>query len=148
MCTWNICIFLFFFLDVDISIKSNFSILSFGITVALLIFCLEDLSIDFNEGLKASTIIVFPSVSPPCLLISALCIRCYFIGSIYVNECDIHLLYWSFIILQCSFLFFLCGLYFKVHFCLIFCKLFLLVISIYEIYFYPFPYFQSVSPSF
>ena len=46
------------------SIKSNFSIVSFRISVALLIFCLEDLSIDVSGVLKSPTIIVFLSVSP------------------------------------------------------------------------------------
>ena len=47
-----------------ISIKSNFSIVSFRISVALLVFCLEDLSIDVSGVLKSPTLIVFPSISP------------------------------------------------------------------------------------
>ena len=46
------------------SMKSNFSALSFRISVALLIFCLVHLSIDVSEVLKSPTIIIFPSVSP------------------------------------------------------------------------------------
>ena len=46
------------------SIKSNFSIISFRISVALLIFCLEDLSIDVSGVLKSPTVVVFPSISP------------------------------------------------------------------------------------
>lgn len=46
------------------SMKSNFSIVSFRISVALLIFCLEDLSIDVSVVLKSPTVIVFPSVAP------------------------------------------------------------------------------------
>ena len=46
------------------SIKSNFSGISFRISVALLIFCLEDLSIDVNGVLLSPTIILFPSISP------------------------------------------------------------------------------------
>ena len=46
------------------SIKFNFSIVSFRISVALLIFCLEHLSIDVSGVLKPPTIIVFPSISP------------------------------------------------------------------------------------
>ena len=46
------------------SIKSNFSIMSFRISVALLIFCLEDLSIDVSGVLMSPTMIVFPSISP------------------------------------------------------------------------------------
>ena len=37
--------------------------MSFRISVALLIFCLEDLSTDVSGMLKSPTIIVFPSVS-------------------------------------------------------------------------------------
>ena len=44
-------------------IKSNFSIVSFRISVALLIFCPEHLSIDVSEVLKSPTMIVFPSIS-------------------------------------------------------------------------------------
>ena len=44
------------------SIKSNFSIESFRISVALLIFYLEDLSIDVSGVLKSPTMIVFPQL--------------------------------------------------------------------------------------
>ena len=44
-------------------INSNFSIVSFRISVAVLIFCPEDLSIDVSGLLKSPTI-VFPSVFP------------------------------------------------------------------------------------
>ena len=46
------------------SIKSNFSIISFSISVALLIFCLEDLSIHVSGVLKSPAMTVFPSISP------------------------------------------------------------------------------------
>ena len=46
-----------------ISMKSNFSMVSFRISVALLVFCLEDLSIDMSGVLMSPTVIVFPSVS-------------------------------------------------------------------------------------
>ena len=42
----------------------NIFIKSFRISVALLIFCLEDLSIDVSGALNSPTIIVFPSISP------------------------------------------------------------------------------------
>ena len=38
--------------------------MSFRISVALLIFCLEDLSIYVSGVVKSPTIIVFPSISP------------------------------------------------------------------------------------
>ena len=47
-----------------ISIKSNCSIVLFRISVALLIFCLEDLSTDVSGVLKPPTTIAFSSVSP------------------------------------------------------------------------------------
>ena len=47
-----------------ISIKSNFSIVSFRISVALLVFCLEVLSIDVRGILRSPTMIVFSSISP------------------------------------------------------------------------------------
>ena len=46
------------------SIKSNFYIVSFRISVALLIFCLEDRSVDVSGVLNPPTTIVFPSISP------------------------------------------------------------------------------------
>ena len=51
------------------SIKSNFSILSFRISVALLVFWLEDLSFDVSGVLRSPTMIVFPSISPLYLLV-------------------------------------------------------------------------------
>ena len=56
-----------------ISIKVNFSVVSFRISVALLIFCLEDLSIDMSRVLKSPTMIVFPSISP-FRLVSVCCV--------------------------------------------------------------------------
>ena len=44
------------------SIKSNFSIVSFRISVGLLIFSLEDLSIVVSGVFKSPTLIVFPSI--------------------------------------------------------------------------------------
>ena len=46
------------------STKSNFSIISFRISVALLIFCLEDLSIVVSGVLNSPIMIIFPSISP------------------------------------------------------------------------------------
>ena len=46
------------------SVKSNCPIVSFRISVALLIFGLGDLSINVSRMLKSPTIIVFPSISP------------------------------------------------------------------------------------
>ena len=60
-----ILIFFFFGCKVlKMSLKSNFSIVSFRISVALLVFCLEDLSIDVSGGLNSPAMIVFPSTCP------------------------------------------------------------------------------------
>ena len=61
-----------------ISIKSNCSIVSFRISIALLIFCLKDLSIDVNGMLKSPTIIVFPSISP----FMSVTICCMYLGAL------------------------------------------------------------------
>ena len=53
-----------FWMDCLISIKSVQSILSFKAYVSLLIFSLDDPSIDINEVLKSPTITVLPSISP------------------------------------------------------------------------------------
>ena len=46
-----------------ISIRSNIYTVSFRNSDALLIFCLEDLSVEVSGMLKSATIIVFPSIS-------------------------------------------------------------------------------------
>ena len=67
----------------NMSIKSNFSIVSFRISVALLIFHLEDLSIDVSGVLKSPTLIVFPSISP-FMSVSICCIwALLYLGHIY-----------------------------------------------------------------
>ena len=45
-------------------IKSNFSIVPFRFSFALLISFLEDLSFDVSVVLNSPTMIVFPSISP------------------------------------------------------------------------------------
>ena len=89
----NVCSGFFW---MKISIKSNCSIVSFRISVALLIFCLEDLSTDVSEVLKSPTIIVFPSVSPfisvnICLLyLGAPISRAYMLTSLISSSCLDH----------------------------------------------------------
>ena len=46
-----------------ISVKANCSVMSFRISVALLIFFLKDLSIVLSGVLKSLPVIVFPSIS-------------------------------------------------------------------------------------
>ena len=68
MCTWKgifyFCLCFSGCKVLKISIKFSSSIVSFKISVALLIFCLEDLSIDVSGVLNSPNIIVFPSISP------------------------------------------------------------------------------------
>ena len=45
-----------------ISIKSNYFVVSFRVSIALLIFCFKDLSIDVSGVLKSPTIVVFSSI--------------------------------------------------------------------------------------
>ena len=59
------------------SIVSNFSIVSFRISVALLIFCLVDLSIDVSGVLKSPTITVVPSISP----FTSVSLCCMYLGA-------------------------------------------------------------------
>ena len=47
-----------------ISIKSNSSVVTFRISVTLLIFCLEDISIDVSGVLMSPTMMIFPLISP------------------------------------------------------------------------------------
>ena len=71
----RMCILIFFGCNVlKISVKSNLSIVSFRISVILLIFFLEDLSIDVNGVLNSPTIIVLPSVSPFMFVGTSVCI--------------------------------------------------------------------------
>ena len=60
------------FLDV-VSIKSKWSIVPFRISVALLIFCLEGLSIDVSGVLKSPIIIVlYSQFLPLCMWVFVL----------------------------------------------------------------------------
>ena len=56
-----------------ISIRSNCSVGAFRISVALLIFCLEDLSTEVSGVLKSPTIGVFPQFLLFCLLGFVVC---------------------------------------------------------------------------
>ena len=65
-----------FWMDCFVSIKSVQSILSFKACVSLLIFSLDDPSIDINEVLKSPTITVLPSISPFRTVVQSLsCVR-------------------------------------------------------------------------
>ena len=58
-------VFFYFWCNVlKVSMKSNSSIVSSRISLALLSFYLEDLSIDVSRVLQSPTIIVLPSISP------------------------------------------------------------------------------------
>ena len=74
-----------------ISIKSKCSSVSFRISVALLIFCLEDLSIDMSRVLKFLTIIiVFLSIFPyvcSFMYLGALILGTYRLMSVIFSSC-------------------------------------------------------------
>ena len=69
-----------------ISIKSNFSIMSFRISLALLIFCLEDLSMDVSGVLISPMVVssIYPFVS-----VSIYVFRWSYIWGMYVDKCNI-----------------------------------------------------------
>ena len=75
MCTWEECIFWFFGCNVlKMLINSNFSIVSFRISVALLIFCLENLSIDVGVGVSLPLWLYSHQFLLICLLVFVVCI--------------------------------------------------------------------------
>ena len=118
VCTWEECVFWFFGCNaLKIPIKSNCCIVLFRISVALLILCLEDLSIDMSGMLKSPTIVVFPSISPFTSV--GICFM-YFgapILAVYMlTSVEILFLYWYFYHYIVSFFIFLYGLCFKVYF--------------------------------
>ena len=79
---------------------------SIRISVALLIFCLENLSIDVSGVLKSPTIIVFPSVS----LFMSVSLCCICVLGAYIDNCNILFLKELFYHYMLSFFFFLYGL--------------------------------------
>ena len=113
-------------------------------SVVLLIFCLEDLSFDVSDMFKSLTIIVFPSISP-FMSVSIYVFSCSYIDWIYVDECTVISLYWSFYHNIVSFFISLNNLWLKVYFvwyeC---CNPCFLVISICLKWFFPYSHFQSV----
>ena len=151
MCTWKECVFCFFGCNVlNISIKSNCLTISFRISVALVIFCPEDLSIDVSGVLKSPTI-VFPSISPfmsvsICFMYRGCYIRCIsYIRYIYVDKYKIIFVYWLFYHYVVSFFIFLYNLCFKVYFVWYeYCNSCFLVISVCMKYLLPSPLFQSM----
>ena len=67
----------------------------FNAYVSLLVFCLDDISIDESEILKCFnycvSIIVSLSTSPFMLLVFAYILRCSYVGCIYIYNCYIFL---------------------------------------------------------
>ena len=64
MCICKECVFYSLGMESSVGIKSIWSNVSFKASVSLLIFCLDDLSIDVSGVLKSPTLIVLLSVSP------------------------------------------------------------------------------------
>ena len=127
-----------------ISIKSNGSFVSFRISVASLIFCLEDLSIHVIEAVQSPTVIVFSSIYP--FMSSSIC--CVYLKSpllgTYILKNAVSLPWIDPFIISVSFDF-LYGLCFKVHFLWCkYCYSFFLVFSIHTKDLFPSSYFQFI----
>ena len=128
------------------SIKSNFSIVSFRISVALMIFCLEHLSIDVTGVLKSPTMIVFPSTSP----FMSVSICCKYLGAPILGAYILMIVISSFLNGSFNhyivfFFVFLYGLCFKVCFVQYeYCNSCFPVLSIGMKYLFPSPHFESV----
>lgn len=112
-------LFFFFFFDVmswKYQLKSV--LLYHRISVALLIFCLKDLSFDVGEVWKSSTITVFLSVSPFLSVSSCFMYLNAPFGWTYVNKYTLLFFNWSFYLYIMSFFIHLYGLCFSL-FCLV-----------------------------
>ena len=83
--------------------------MSFKACVYLLIFCLDDLSIDVSGVLKSPTVIVLPSISPFMAVGICLMLLCW----AHVYNCYIFFLDWSLDHYVVSFLASYSSLYFK-----------------------------------
>ena len=113
--TWKECVFCCFWMEVDqrdlidihrafhpkaaelwISIKSLWSTVFLKARVSLLIFCLDDLSIDISRVLKSLTIIMLLSISPFISVNICLIYGGAPMLGIYIYNCYIFLLDWSF----------------------------------------------------
>lgn len=115
MCPWKECAFCVFEVSVlKISINPDFSTLLYRISLDLLIFCLEGLSIHINGLLKSPTIIVFLLISPfVSVSICFLYLSANLLGA-YTFKCvmSFSLSFYHYIL---SFFVFLYDFHFKVH---------------------------------
>ena len=106
MCTWEKCVFVCFLVEFSKNINQvQLSKVSFKGCVSLLIFYLDDLSVDESRVLKSPTIIVLLSISP--LIVVSICLYvlwCSFVGCIYIYNCCIFFLDWSLGLYVLSFL--------------------------------------------
>ena len=115
--TWKECIFCAFFFwynVLKIAVKFNYSVVSFKISLALLICFLEGMSIDVSEVLNCLTIIfprIFPfmSVHICCMYLDAPILGAYTLMSI-ISSCWVDPFIFSVLFI------FLYGLCFKVYF--------------------------------
>ena len=115
MCILFVCLFVFFdVMSWKYQLKSV--LLCHRISVALLIFCLKDLSFDVGEVWKSSTITVFLSVSPFLSVSSCFMYLNAPFGWTYVNKYTLLFFNWSFYLYIMSFFIHLYGLCFKVYF--------------------------------
>lgn len=78
-------------------------------------YCFSGRSVRWCQWGVKSPIVVFPSISPLCLLVLFYVFGCSCFRRIYVDECEI-LLWWFFYQYLVSFFIFLYGLSFEVYF--------------------------------
>ena len=128
MCTWKEYEFCCFLMNaLSISMKSNWSNVSFKSTASCWFCCLDDLFIDVSGMLKSSTIFVVLSISS-YKFTNFYLFWCSYIRFIYVNKHCIFL-YW-FIIMKWSFWAFVIDFVLKSILSDEYCYLSFLVISI------------------
>ena len=121
VCTWGKGEIHCFGVKCPIAIRSNWSIVSFKVCVSLLIFCLFDLSIGVSGGIKVSqyycVIVNFPFHTcyhlPYILWCTYISI---IVGCIYIYNCYIFFLDWSFDHYVVAFFVAFHSLCFKVYF--------------------------------
>ena len=84
-------VFCWFWMECPVNIKSIWCDMSFRVCVSLLIFCLDDLSIDESGVVKSSTVTVSLSISPLMAVSISLTLMWFYVGCIYIYNCCIFL---------------------------------------------------------
>ena len=130
----------------QISIRSNYSCISFKVVFLINLFvCLDDLSIDVSGVLNPSPLLCYFWVTFKNCWHLPYVLRCFYVGCIYIYNCYVFFLDWSLNHYVVSFTVSCNGLYFTVYFIWYeYCYPCFLLISICMEYLFPSPHFQSV----